>query len=57
MIITRKSYNAVLNKNIATTIGKIKINSLDWYVPHYTASIDQERVKMKQIKDKLPTEL
>ena len=46
-----------MKKNNATTIGKFKINSLDWYVPHYTASIDQERLLMKQIVDKRPTEL
>ena len=57
LILTRNSDNAILNKNNATTIGKIKINSPDWYVLHYTASIDQERVTMKQIIDKIPPEL
>ena len=57
LILTKNSDNAVLKKKIATAIGKIKIISLDWYVPHYTASIDQERVFVKQIVDKIPTEL
>ena len=33
LILPRNSDNAVLNRNNATAIGKIKINSLDWYVP------------------------
>ena len=57
LILTGNSDNAVLNKNNATAIGKIKINSIDWYVLHYTPSIDQERVLTKQIVDKIPTEL
>ena len=46
-----------MNKTNATAIGKIKINSLDWYVPHYTASLKEQGILMKQIHDKIPTEL
>ena len=46
-----------MNKTNATAIGKIKINSLDWYVPHYTASLKEQGLLMKQIQDKIPTEL
>ena len=55
LILTTNSESTVLNRNKATAIGKININSLNWYVPHYTASIDQERVLMKQIVDNIPT--
>ena len=34
--LTRKTDNSVLNKDNATNIGKIRINSIDWYVPHNT---------------------
>ena len=54
---TRTTDNAVLNKTDASTIGKIKINSLNWYVPHYTASLKEQGIIMKQLQDKIPTEL
>ena len=43
------------NKN-ANAVGKIKINSIEWYVPHYTASLKEQGILMKQITDKIPTE-
>ena len=39
LAITRKVGNAVRNKDNATIVGKIKIFSIEWYVPHYTTSI------------------
>ena len=57
LTLTRNSDNAVLNKTNATTIGKIKINSIEWYVPHYTTSLKEQDILMNQITDKIPTEL
>ena len=57
LTITRNSDNAVLNKKNATAIGKIKINKIEWYVPHFTASLKKQGILMKQITDKIPTEL
>ena len=57
LTLTRNSDNAVLNKTNATPIGEIKINSIEWYVPHYTASLRKQGILMKQITNKLPTEL
>ena len=37
--LTRNNDNAVLNKDNATALGKIKISGIEWYVPHYTASM------------------
>ena len=54
---TRNTDNAVLKKTNATALGKIKINSLDWYVPHSTASLKEQGILMKQIQDKIPTEV
>ena len=34
LTLTRASDNAVLNKTNATAFGKIRINSIEWYVPH-----------------------
>ena len=33
------------------------MNSIEWYVPHYTASLEEQGILMKQITDKIPTEL
>ena len=55
--LTRASDNAVLNKANATPFCKIKINSIEWYVPFYTASLKEQGILMKQITDKIPTEL
>ena len=47
--LTRSSDNAVLNKANAINSGKIKINALCWYVPHYTPSMQQQSILSKQI--------
>ena len=57
LTLTRASESAVLNKTNATAIGRVKINSIEWYVPHYTASLKEQGKLMKQIADKIPTEL
>ena len=57
MTLTRNSDNAVLNKADATVFGKFKINAIEWYVPHYTASMSQQAVLSNQIVNKIPTEL
>ena len=49
-ILTRNTDNAVLNKAGTVTSGRIKINSLDWYVPHYTANLEEYTKLMTQIK-------
>ena len=41
LTLTRNSDNAVLNKDKAVNNGKIKINTLDWYILHYTPSLDE----------------
>ena len=57
LTLTRNSDNAVLNKGNAVNSAKAKINSIDWYIATYIPSIKQEGTLMKQIVDKLPTEL
>ena len=57
LTLTRNSDNAVLNKGSATNNGKNKINSLEWYVPHYTPSLEEYNKLMNQIKNKTPTKL
>ena len=54
---TRNSDNAVLNKGNAINNGKIKINAIEWYVPHYTPSTQQQSMLSKQILNKTPREI
>ena len=37
--------------------AKIKINAIEWYVPHYIPSMSQQDILMKQIVNRIPTEL
>ena len=55
--LTRNSDNAVLSKTNQTAIGKIKNNTIEWYVPHYTASVKEQIILRNQILVKIPTEL
>ena len=45
------------NKTNATIVGKNKISSIEWYVPHYTPSIPQQAIISEQIVSKTPTVL
>ena len=57
LTLTRNTNNAVLNKDNAINLGRIKINGIEWYVPHYTPSIQQQSILSKQILNKTPTEI
>ena len=39
--LTRNTDNAVLNKTAATNNGKVKIITLDWYIPHYSPNLEE----------------
>ena len=54
---TRNTDNAVLKKANAINNGKIKINAIEWYVPHYTPSAEQQSILSKQILNKTPTQI
>ena len=55
--LTRNSNNFVLNKGNAINNAKIKINAIEWYVPHYTPSMQQQSIFSKQIINKTPTQI
>ena len=55
--LTRNTDNAVLNKDNAINNAKIKIIAIERYVPHYTPSIPQQTILLKQILSKTPTDL
>ena len=48
LTLTKNSDNAVFNKGIAINNGKIKIKAIEWYVPHYTTSMQQQSILSKQ---------
>ena len=45
LTLTRSSDNSVLNKAHATKIAKIEIIGIEWCVPHYTLSMEQQKIK------------
>ena len=47
--------NAVLNKDNVVVNGRVKINSLDWYVPHYSPNLEEYNKLMNQIKKNTAT--
>ena len=57
LTMTRNSDNAVLNKGNAMNNAKIKINAIEWYIPHYTLSMQQQAILSKQIINKTPTQI
>ena len=57
LTMTKNTDNAVLNKDNAVANGRIKINAIEWYVPHYTPSMQQQSILSKQIINKTPTEV
>ena len=52
---TRNTDNAVLNKATANNNAKVKINSLEWYVPYYSPNLEEYNKLMNQIKKNSPT--
>ena len=55
LTLTRNTDNAVLNKDNAVANGRIKINSLGWYVPHFSPNLEECNKLMNQIKKNTPT--
>ena len=55
--LTRKTDNAVLNKDNATNVGEIEVIAFDWYIPHYMPSISIQDVLFKPNLSKTPTKL
>ena len=42
LTLTRNNANAALNKENGTSEGKIKTNNIEWFVPHYTPSVQEQ---------------
>ena len=55
LTLTRNTDNAVLNKDNIVVNGRVKINSLDWYVPHFSPNLEEYTNLMTQIKKNSPT--
>ena len=57
LTLTRNTDNAVLNKANGINNGEVKINAIEWYVPHYTPSMQQQSILSKQTLNKTPTQI
>ena len=57
LTLTKNTDNAVLNKGGAINNSRIKINAIEWYIPHSTPSIQQQIMISKQFLNKTPTQL
>ena len=44
-------------KTNATNNARIKINGIEWFVPHYSTSMQQQNLISKQILNRTPKEL
>ena len=55
LTLTRNTDNAVLNKDNAIVVGRVKINSLDWYVPHCSPNLEEYTKLMTHIKKNTST--
>ena len=57
LTLTRNSDNAVLNKGNTINNAKVRINAIEYYVPHYTLSMQQQAILSKLIINKTPTQI
>ena len=57
LMLTRNTDNAVLKKANGINNGRVKFNAIEWYVPHYNPSMQQQIILSKQILNKTPTEI
>ena len=55
--LTRYEDEAVIDKVGGIAVARIKIDYINWCVPHYTPSIQQQSVLSNQILSKTPTDL
>ena len=57
LTIKKNSNNAVLIKADTIADAKIAVKNMDWYVEHYTSSIEQQANTYKQILSITTTEI
>ena len=57
LTLKRNSSNDVVIRSAATTIAKVVVKELSWYIPHYVPSLEIQQLVLNQILDKDPTEL
>ena len=57
LTLTRNTDNVVLNKDNTNNNAKIKINNIEWFIPHYTHSFSNQAILSPQMLSKTPTEL
>ena len=55
--LTRIKDDSVVDKAAGIADARINIDYINWYVPHYTPSIQQQNISSKQVLSKRPIEL
>ena len=48
LTLTRKKDDGVIDKAVGIAEARIKIDHIHWYIPHYTPSIQQQRILSKK---------
>ena len=57
LTLTTNKEDAVIDKAGGIADGRIRIDHIHWYVPHYTSSIQQRSILSDQKTKKMPTKL
>ena len=57
LLLTRNHDNAVLGRAAATATAKVLRETIDWYVPHNTPSVEKQAGVFKQTWSETPTDL
>ena len=57
LTLKRNKGEALLDKAVGYADARVKIDHIQWYVRHYTPSIQQQDILSKQILNKTPTEV
>ena len=57
LTLTRNKDEAVIDKAKGNADARVKTDQIDWLVPHYTPSLEQEKLLWNQIVNKIHTHL
>ena len=56
LTLRRNKVGAAIDKAEGIADARIKVDHMQWYVPHYTSSIQKQGILSKQFLSKTPTE-
>ena len=56
LTLKRDNNNDPIVRTAGVDVAKIDLKDIGWYIPHYTPSMENQHLVMKQILDKKPTD-